>query len=297
MGLAPAVGLPRVLRACRPGLFMVLWAGLLGQACGGAGQEKEFRFVVYGGSQGTGPAHHAVVAQIVKLRPELVLHAGGLVGGGRQASDWKRTLAVTKPLREICSFYGCRGRYEKSAFCEPRQGLPQPQSKGLSYYSFDHRGVHFIALDTELRVSRDDEQTEWLREDLPRARASHVVVFSHRAVFGAAGRNTIGNGRMFWHPLFVKHKVRAVFSGGRHLYHRTSQDGVAYFVTGGGGPPLDPVMARRSLLPTDVAGSFHHCIEFTVSKDQLRGRAVDTEGKTRDEFVLPAAPAAPPPAR
>jgi hypothetical protein len=251
------------------------------------GQSQALRFVVYGGSQGSGEPHRAIVRQIVKLRPELVVHTGGLMGGRYRVSDWRRSLEITRPLRALCSFYGCRGRYERSAFCEPHEGFPNPQVKGVSYYSFDYKDVHFVALDTELRVSRDDKQTRWLAEDLAQARGKHIVVFSHRAIFGLAGRNYVQGGRVFWHPLFVKHKVRAVFSAARHLYHRTGQDGVAYVVTGGGGSTLDPVMGRRALLPTDVAASFHHCIEVTVSPAEFRTRAIDDRGRTRDELVIP----------
>jgi len=294
MGSAPGPSIMSSRRASRAGLALLVWGALLGQADAAAAAAEGFRFVVYGGSQGSGPLHEAMVAQIAKLRPALVLHAGGFVGGNQRVADWRRSLEVVKPLLDLCSFYGCRGRNESSALCEAHEGFPQPDLKGVSYYSFDHGPVHFIALDTELPLNRDDRQTEWLREDLAAARARHIVVFAHRAVYGTAGRNVVGSGRMFWHPLFVKHKVRAVFSGGRHLYHRTAQDGVAYLITGGGGAALDLVRGLRDILPTDVVGAFHHCIEFTVSAEELRGRVVDPEGKTRDEFLLPLPPAASP---
>ena len=57
---------------------------------------------------------------------------------------------------------------------------------GETHYSFDHRGVHFVALDN---VSRGkpvvgNEQLAWLRRDL--ARYGHtvpIVVFTHRPLF------------------------------------------------------------------------------------------------------------------
>jgi hypothetical protein len=253
----------------------------------GAGEEKEFRFVVYGGTDGGGAPHRAVVAQIAKLRPELVAHAGGLVGPSANIRQWQAFREAIEPIAAICSFYSCRGRDETTAVCDAREGFPNPPLKAQFYYSFDHRGVHFVFLDSELRVEREDPQTRWLAEDLASAGGKPIVVFLYRAIFGAGGRNVLPNGEMSWHPLFVRHKVRAVFCAARRLYHRTSQDGVAYIITGGGGGTLDPVMARRQLMFGDASGSFNHCIEVTVSADEIRCRVVDTEGKTRDEFLLP----------
>ena len=94
----------------------------------------------------------------------------------------------------------------------------------------------------------------------------------------------------------VKHKVRAVISGCHHLYFRTAQDGIPYLITAGGGGVLSRIQSRRSLLPTDVAAAYYHFVAFTVTPGEIRGRVVDREGRTRDEFVLPLAkPAAPKP--
>lgn len=57
---------------------------------------------------------------------------------------------------------------------------------GPTYYSFDHRGVHFVALDN---VSRGKpivgaEQLAWLSRDLSRFPATApIVVFTHRPLF------------------------------------------------------------------------------------------------------------------
>lgn len=57
---------------------------------------------------------------------------------------------------------------------------------GETHYSFDHKGVHFIALDN---VSRGKpvvgkEQIAWLRKDLARyPRSAPIVVFTHRPLF------------------------------------------------------------------------------------------------------------------
>ena len=55
-----------------------------------------------------------------------------------------------------------------------------------SLYSFDHRGVHFVALDNVSRAKPEigSEQLEWLKKDLARfSKSSPIVVFTHRPLF------------------------------------------------------------------------------------------------------------------
>jgi len=57
---------------------------------------------------------------------------------------------------------------------------------GDSYYSFDHRGVHFVALDNVSRAKPEvgAEQMAWLKKDLARfEKTAPIVVFTHRPLF------------------------------------------------------------------------------------------------------------------
>ena len=57
---------------------------------------------------------------------------------------------------------------------------------GPTSYSFDHRGVHFIALDNVSRAKPEvgAEQRAWLAKDLSRFHATTpIVVFTHRPLF------------------------------------------------------------------------------------------------------------------
>lgn len=57
---------------------------------------------------------------------------------------------------------------------------------GDSHYSFDHRGVHFIALDNVSRAKPEvgSEQLDWLTKDLSRfPKTAPIVVFTHRPLF------------------------------------------------------------------------------------------------------------------
>jgi len=57
---------------------------------------------------------------------------------------------------------------------------------GKTHYTFDHKGVHFIALDnvSDPRASLGDEQLQWLAEDLKRQpKDANIVVLTHRPLF------------------------------------------------------------------------------------------------------------------
>ena len=57
---------------------------------------------------------------------------------------------------------------------------------GPTHYTFDHKGVHFIALDnvSDPAAKLGDEQLAWLADDLKRQPAdARIVVFAHRPLF------------------------------------------------------------------------------------------------------------------
>ncbi len=57
---------------------------------------------------------------------------------------------------------------------------------GPTHYSFDHRGVHFVALDNVSRAKPEvgAEQIAWLQKDLARfPKTAPIVVFTHRPLF------------------------------------------------------------------------------------------------------------------
>jgi len=57
---------------------------------------------------------------------------------------------------------------------------------GDTHYTFDHKGIHFIALDnvSDAAALIGDEQLAWLRSDLDRLdKEAPIVVFTHRPLF------------------------------------------------------------------------------------------------------------------
>jgi hypothetical protein len=65
-------------------------------------------------------------------------------------------------------------------------GAAFKENFGDTFYSFDHKGIHFVALDnvSDPHAAFGDAQLQWLTRDLaPYDPASPIVVFAHRPMF------------------------------------------------------------------------------------------------------------------
>ncbi len=128
---------------------------------------------------------------------------------------------------------------------------------GPTYYSFDHKGYHFIVLDTiqptvdrswEARV--DDAQLAWLRSDLatlapdtPIVVSAHVPLVSGVASYGESNPAS-ASAQAPRHPQLIvanasdvvnelqKHNTLAVFQGHTHLNEVVSYRGIHYVTSG-----------------------------------------------------------------
>jgi 3',5'-cyclic-AMP phosphodiesterase len=123
---------------------------------------------------------------------------------------------------------------------------------GKTYYSFDHKGVHFVVLDSvQITPDRDyegridAEQLQWLRADLGALPAgTPVIVVTHiplvTAVDAYLPRDlspkphfqmaVVNSAEVL--PVFEGHNVLAVLQGHTHIQERVDWHGVPY-ITGG----------------------------------------------------------------
>ena len=123
---------------------------------------------------------------------------------------------------------------------------------GKTYYSFDHKGVHFIVLDsiwiTEDRAYEGrigDDQLAWLASDLAtQPAAKPIIVTTHIPLVTAyenyedtiavpkhAHQLSVANtGKVY--PLFRGHNVLGVLQGHTHVNERVEWQGVPYMTSG-----------------------------------------------------------------
>ena len=146
-------------------------------------------------------------------------------------------------------------------------------------------------------------QYEWLNRTLSAAAADSTagwtIVYMHHPPFsGAIGLSGHGSDvrlRRSLAPLFQRYGVDLVLSGHDHHYERSfplvdqriQADGCgpAYIVTGGGGASR---FARGTVTsPGSVYSSrAHHFVRLTVTRDAIRGEAIDELGRPIDDFEV-----------
>jgi 3',5'-cyclic AMP phosphodiesterase CpdA len=118
-------------------------------------------------------------------RPNLVLFTGDLTHDTEEKDVHGQRM---KQFMEIS-----RGMNVPQVKCVPGEhdagldgGALYRDFLGETYYSFDHRGVHFVALDNVSRAKPEvgPEQLAWLKKDLERfPKSAPIVVFTHRPRF------------------------------------------------------------------------------------------------------------------
>jgi 3',5'-cyclic AMP phosphodiesterase CpdA len=118
-------------------------------------------------------------------QPDLVLFTGDLT---HDTEDKDLHAKRMQNFREIAARLKT-----KKLMCVPGEhdagldaGALFRENFGPTNYSFDHRGVHFIALDNVSRAKPEvgPEQLAWLKKDVARfSKSAPIVVFTHRPLF------------------------------------------------------------------------------------------------------------------
>lgn len=227
-----------------------------------------------------GESFRRTIKEINLLDYDLVVDVGDLIMGyrfdpaiiERMWDEFDRAWALFKmPAKMVAGEHDIWDAQSKRIW-ERRYGRP--------YYSFDFRGCHFIVLNSEeipdVNFIRG-RQLDWLKADLQAHRsAPHIFVFLHKPLWDY--EEGASNWNQEVHPLLAKHRVRAVFAGHWHIYRAYEpRDGVAYFITGGGGAEIegnDP-----------AAGEFHHHMSVSV-RDSEVNYAVVTAGAVRPATIV-----------
>ncbi|MGZ5119470.1 MAG: metallophosphoesterase [Burkholderiales bacterium] len=148
---------------------------------------------------------------------------------------------------------------------------------GSTYYTFDHKGVHFIAVDnvSDPRAAIGEEQLAWLAADLARRKTdAPIVVLTHRPLFdlypqwdwatrdGAKAVN-----------LLLPYKNVVVFYGHIHQEHHHMTGHIAHHAAKGLMFPLPAAGSQpnRTPLPWDPAEPYKGLGFRSVDADKRAG--------------------------
>ena len=125
---------------------------------------------------------------------------------------------------------------------------------GKTYYTFDHKGVHFVCLDnvSDPAARIGDVQLDWLRDDLARQdKDARIVVFTHRPLFDLVpqwdwatrdGARAIDLLMPFRHvTVFYGHIHQEHHHATAHIEHHSAQSLIFPLPAPGSQPTREPI--------------------------------------------------------
>ena len=184
-------------------------------------------------------------------------------------------------------FYACLGNHDVRSGRDAQIKYPLFHMGGRNYYSHVEGGgmVEIFVLDS---TALDAAQVAWLDGALGRSTAVLKVVVLHHPPFSSGKRHGSDiSVRAHVHPLFVRHKVRVVFSGHDHIYQRvTLQDDVQYFVSGAGGKIRVGGVDRKDSLVATAYDADSHFMVLDADATRFRFQAISARGQVVDSGTV-----------
>ena len=256
-------------------------------------QDDSARFAVIGDTGTGGIDQWRLAQQLIAVHSkfpfEFVLMTGDNMYGTETPRDFVNKFEA--PYKQLLDagvrFYASLGNHDDTdqIFYKPFN------MDGKRFYSFRPKAdLRVYALDSNYMSK---EQMDWLEKELADSTSRWKVAFFHHPPYSTGGRH--GSDlqlREALEPLFVKHGVDVVFSGHEHFYERIKpQQGVHYFVTGGGGKLRRGDIGGGELHAKGFDQGFHFML-IEVVGDTMHFQVITEVGKTVDSGVIRDAAAA-----
>ncbi len=204
----------------------------------------------------------------LKQKPDLAIMGGDLAFDGNYTdkAEFIRSIELYKTISDEMGipYYNCLGNHDHLGYSSRRKCAPDDPEIGKkcimdrlgmkdSYYSFDHKGWHFVILDSAYpietptgpsqAVKLGKEQLEWLAYDLGAHHGMPTVACIHVAAFCEIGThngdkefNPIKSGMVIedtreLQKILERHKVKALLQGHGHMTEEYGFNGVWYITT------------------------------------------------------------------
>jgi hypothetical protein len=254
-------------------------------------QKDSTRFAVIGDTGTGGIDQWRLAQQLIAVHAkfpfEFVLMTGDNMYGNESAQDFVNKFEA--PYKQLLDagvkFYASLGNHDNTdqVFYKPFN------MDGKRFYSFKPKAdLRVYALDSNYL---SEEQMAWLTKELDDSTSRWKVAFFHHPPYSTGGRH--GSDlqiREALEPLFVKHGVDVVFTGHEHFYERIKpQQGIHYFVTGGGGKLRRGDIGGGELHAKGFDQGFHFML-IEIVGDTMHFQVITDVGKTVDSGVIKHAP-------
>lgn len=247
------------------------------------------RFVVYGDTRTHPETHRKLVEQMIRKKPDFVVHVGDLATSGNKYEQWgPQHFEVMKGLAENVPVYiakgnheGDNGNYEK---------LLIPPGEGNSF-GFDYGPAHYFCLDNYTKGKEAKELVDQIVRDSAGSDAEWKFVIFHIPSLNL-GHHWSAWGHPDALPSFARAGVDFVLAGHSHQYERFrpieppkgAEGGyVTYITTGGGGAPLGQVKPSEYHAYAKSTNEF--CL-FDIQGDRLTMDVIDIKGEVIDRLRL-----------
>jgi hypothetical protein len=182
------------------------------------------------------------VEKVNLLRPAFVMSVGDLIEGYSEdrnevEAEWKEFLGFMDKME--MKFFFVAGNHDLS---NPFMHTIWREHFGPEWYSFDYKGVHFVAMSSEdPKTQIGDKQLAWLTDDLEKAKdARWTLLFMHKPLWVEAERElAAGNlDSTNWKKVekLLGDRPHTVFAGHVHYYSQYDRNGQKYYhlaTTGG----------------------------------------------------------------
>ena len=251
------------------GLAGVAFASALFPGHPASAQAADFHFIQFSDTHWgyKGPANpdaehtlEKAVATVNALpnQPDFIVFTGDLTHTTDDAAERR---ARMRRFREIVSAMQVKdvrfmpGEHDASL----DRGAAYKEFFGTPHYTFDHKGVHFIALDnvSDPAAKLGDEQLAWLAADMKQRHADdRIVVLTHRPLFDLmpAWDWTTADGAKAI-DLLMPYRNVVVFYGHIHQEHHQNTGHIAHHAAKSliFALPVPGSQPRRAPLPYDAA--------------------------------------------
>ncbi|HEU4936822.1 MAG TPA: metallophosphoesterase [Vicinamibacterales bacterium] len=251
------------------------------------------RFAVIGDAGRGDQAQNEVAQQMVAWRQqfpfEFVVMLGDNIYPPHAPDDFEKKFEAPyrSLLDEGIAFYAAIGNHDP----DTELTYPKFNMEGRRYYTFRRNerrlegltgaGVRFFVLDSR---SFDPTQLVWLREQLAQSGTDWKICYFHHPLY-TSGRYTTAARflRIALEPILIEGNVDVVLTGHEHFYERMyPQQGIAYFISGGGGSLRNGDIRRPSPIMARGFDSDFHFMMIEVSGDTLYFQAISRKGETID---------------
>ena len=207
----------------------------------------------------------------LKPRPDFVLMGGDNVFDGMYTpkADYENQIRLYKEVSDTLGmpYYHCMGNHDPLGWSSRRKVSVEDPDLGKkmimerldwkdSYYSFDHRGWHFVVLDSIFPTKHESgpsheprigpEQLEWLAYDLGSAAGKPTVAVTHIGAFSNIGqqegnttRKAMDGHMVLWdtvelREILERHQVKALLQGHSHQIDEYFFKNVHYITSAAG---------------------------------------------------------------